>query len=239
MEVVTCLHGFSQHGDSWDELAGLVGGRFRWLKPDLQATTLEDAVDEVLGVWEREGIRRSHLIGYSQGGRLALRLACGHPERLLTLTTIGAHAGLEGATRRDRRAEDLALAGRIEQEGVEWFASHWASLPIFRGLARRGPVYLERLDASRRSHRAAELAAVLRGLGPGVTPPFWDRLPLIEASTLIVAGVEDPPYVEYARRLAAAIPRSRVAIVPAAGHAAHLEQPAATARLVADHLSSR
>src|SRR5437879_5141612 len=40
METVTCLHGFSQRGDSWDELVSLVPGELRWLTPDVRATTL-------------------------------------------------------------------------------------------------------------------------------------------------------------------------------------------------------
>src|ERR1700716_1252850 len=74
METVTCLHGFSQHGASWEELAALAGDGRRWLTPDLTATTLQGAIDEVLELWDHEGISRSHLVGYSQGGRLALHL---------------------------------------------------------------------------------------------------------------------------------------------------------------------
>lgn len=239
MEVVTCLHGFSQHGSSWDELAALADGGRRWLLPDLGAPTLDAAVAEVLELWENERIDRSHLVGYSQGGRLALYIACAHPERLLTLTVIGAHAGLEGPAREARRREDLALADRIEREGVDWFAGYWAARPIFQGLARRGPAFLEQLDRERRRNDAAQLAAGLRGLGPGATPPFWKRLHAITAPTLLVAGAEDRLYVAHAERLARAIPRSRVEIVSRAGHAVHMEQPEATARLVGHHLSTR
>ena len=70
-------------------------------------------------------------------------------------------------------------------------------------------------------------------------PPFWERLGAIQAPTLVLAGAEDPPYIAFAKRLAAIIPRSRAVVVPEAGHAVHLEQPEATARLLSDHLSSR
>jgi 2-succinyl-6-hydroxy-2,4-cyclohexadiene-1-carboxylate synthase len=239
MEVVTCLHGFSQHGRSWAELAALAGGGRRWLTPDLSSTTLEGAVGEVLELWDREGVSRSHLVGYSQGGRVALYLACTRPERLLTLTAIGAHAGLKGPARAARLQEDLALADRIQREGVDWFAGYWAARPLFQGLARRGPAFLERLDADRRRNDAGSLAATLRGLGAGATPPFWERLNAISVPTLLLAGVEDERYVAYARRLARATPRSRVEIVGDAGHAVHLEQPEATARLLVHHLSRR
>jgi 2-succinyl-6-hydroxy-2,4-cyclohexadiene-1-carboxylate synthase len=239
MEVVTCLHGFSQHGDSWDELVSLAGDNRRWLTPDLRATTLAGARAEVLALWAREGVERSHLMGYSQGGRVALFCAAAHPGRVRTLTAIGAHAGLEGAQRSVRMAEDEALARRIEREGVDWFAEHWAALPLFAGLSRRGPAVLARLDAGRRRNDARHLAATLRGMGAGATQPFWDRLGAITAPALLVAGAEDPRYVDFAERLLAAIPDARLAVVPRAGHAVHIERPDAFAALLADHLAGR
>jgi 2-succinyl-6-hydroxy-2,4-cyclohexadiene-1-carboxylate synthase len=239
METVTCLHGFSQGGDSWDEIVSLVPGGYRWLAPDVRATTLAAAGDELAALWELEGVARTHLVGYSQGGRLALFMASRHPERLLTLTTIGAHAGFEGPDRSRRLVEDEALAAHIEREGVDWFAGYWAALPLFAGLARRGPDFLARLDAARRRNDAAHLAATLRGMGAGATEPFWDRLAAIAAPTLLVAGAGDERYVRFAERLHGAIPHSRMAVVNGAGHAVHLEQPGAFAALLAAHLSSR
>jgi 2-succinyl-6-hydroxy-2,4-cyclohexadiene-1-carboxylate synthase len=236
MRIVTCVHGFSQHGDSWGELRSLVPGEHRWLTPDVEAATLGGAEAELLGLWEREGVERTDLVGYSQGGRIALFVAANHPDRVRTLTTIGAHAGFEDG-RSARLAADLALANRIEREGIEWFATYWAGLPLFAGLARRGPAFLERLDASRRRNDPARLAAQLRGMGAGATEPFWDRLSRIDAPAMVIAGAEDERYAAFAGRLAAALPRARVAIVPNAGHAAHLEQPAAVAVLLADHLA--
>src|SRR5215467_8568125 len=86
MEAVTCLHGFSQHGESWAEVRALVPGARRWLTPDLRATTLAEAERELLQLWERQGAGRSHLVGCSQGGRVALSTAARHPERIATLT---------------------------------------------------------------------------------------------------------------------------------------------------------
>lgn len=236
--VITFVHGFSQHGDSWDELASLLPGGVRSLAPDVRATTVAGAEAELLGLWGREGVRRCHLVGYSQGGRIALWLACRQPERLLTLTTIGAHAGFEGEARGRRLVEDRALADQIERRGVDWFASHWAGQPLFAGLAARGPAVNARLDASRRRNDPVHLAATLRGLGAGAVEPFWDRLGAIGVPTLVVAGAEDARYAAFAERLGAAIAGARVALVAGAGHAAHLERPAAVAALLREHLAA-
>src|SRR5262249_6689428 len=148
METVTCLHGFSQHGNSWRELAALVPGSYRWLTPDVRAATLPEAEAELLALWEREGVQRGHVIGYSQGGRIALWAASDHPERLLSLITIGAHAGFDSDDRARRREEDADLADRIEGEGIDWIDTTWSALPIFAGLARPGPAFLTHLPAA-------------------------------------------------------------------------------------------
>lgn len=235
---MTCLHGFSQHGESWHELSALVPGSYRWLTPDVRAATLPEAEAELVELWEREGMRRSHLIGYSQGGRIALWVACHLPERLLSLTIIGAHAGLDGDDRARRWEEDGALADRIEREGIDWFATHWAALPIFAGLATRGPAFLRQLDAARRRNDPAQLAAQLRGMGAGATQPFWDQLDRISVRTLLVAGGDDERYVAFAKRLRYAIPNAVVAVISGAGHAAHLERPAAVAEVLGHHLAA-
>jgi 2-succinyl-6-hydroxy-2,4-cyclohexadiene-1-carboxylate synthase len=235
MDLVTCVHGFSQHGESWDELRSMVPGGSRWLTPDVAGATLAEAQAQLLALWEREGVERADLVGYSQGGRIALFVAANHPNRVRTLTTIGAHAGFEGEQRVGRAAADRALAERIEREGIEWFAEYWAALPLFAGLARRGPAFLERLDAGRRRNDPARLAAQLRGMGAGATEPFWHRLSRVDAPALVLAGAEDERYVAFARRLAAELRRARVAVVADAGHAAHLERPDAVATLLAGH----
>lgn len=239
METVTCLHGFSQRGESWRELASLVPGRWQWLTPDIDAATPEDAMAAILELWAEAGVERSHLVGYSAGGRLALRLAVGHPDRLRTLTLISAHAGFEGRARATRLEADEALAARIESQGVDWFAGYWPSQPIFTGLRRRRPDLEAGLDAARRSQDPHLLAASLRGLGGASAPPLWEQLPELRVPTLVLAGAEDPPYVEHARRLAHLLPCSRSHIVPDSGHVVHLENPRAVAELLADHLSSR
>jgi 2-succinyl-6-hydroxy-2,4-cyclohexadiene-1-carboxylate synthase len=238
-ETVTCLHGFSQRGRSWRELAVLVGGPHRWLAPDVEAATLEAATADLLDLWDATGARRSHLVGYSAGGRLALHLATRHPERLRTLTVISAHAGFEGPARAARQAADEALAARIEVEGIDWFADHWGQLPMFASLRRRRPELRGPLDADRRSHDPRRLAAALRGMGGAAAEPFWDRLPSVGVPALVVAGAEDTPYVEHAGRLARLLACARAVIVPGAGHAVHLENPPAVASLLAAHLSSR
>jgi 2-succinyl-6-hydroxy-2,4-cyclohexadiene-1-carboxylate synthase len=188
-------------------------------------------------LWGHLGIDRTHLVGYSMGGRLALHVAARHPERLLSLLTIGAHAGLEPQAREGRKLDDEALAQRIEKEGVEAFVDYWAGLPLFAGLERRGPKFVAHLRAERLKNTVAGLAASLRGMGAGAMEPVWDELGRVAAPCTFVAGQLDHGYVASARRLAPSVPNARVEIVPRAGHAVHQERPEAFTRVLAAHLA--
>ncbi|MGI8564492.1 MAG: alpha/beta fold hydrolase [Candidatus Dormibacter sp.] len=235
--MVLALPGFSQGPESWAEQARLTGSSQPWLCPELAATTLSAASAELEA--SSSGAGPLDLIGYSQGGRLALYAAARGVLKLRTLTVISAQAGFEGQTRAARLRADEELAGKIEVEGSEWFAEHWALLQPFAGLRQRRPDLAEALAAARRRHDPTHLAAQLRGMGAAAEPPFWSRLAAIEAPTLVIAGGEDERYVAYARRLALILPHCSLEIVPDAGHVVHLEQPGRVARILARHLHGR
>jgi 2-succinyl-6-hydroxy-2,4-cyclohexadiene-1-carboxylate synthase len=61
----------------------------------------------------------------------------------------------------------------------------------------------------------------------------------VAAPTLVMAGALDEKYVGLARAMSARLPQAQLAIVPAAGHTVHLEQPQEFDRLVLDFLSDR
>ena len=63
--------------------------------------------------------------------------------------------------------------------------------------------------------------------------PLWDRLHLIQCPVLVLTGERDTRYCEVAERLVAGIGSAAThEIIAGAGHAAHLEQPEATAAAV-------
>ena len=247
---VSLLHGFTQSGRSWREVISTMPAGWRWVAPDLRGhgetrtrpgapCTMDACTGDLELLWDHLGIERSHVVGYSMGGRLALHVATRRPERILSLLTIGAHAGLEEeGAREGRRQGDEALAQRIEVDGLEAFVNYWSALPLFAGLERRGPSFVAQLRAERMSNTAAGLAASLRGMGAGVMVPLWNDLRRVTVPGTFVAGQLDHGYVASARRLASAVPNGRVEIVLRAGHAVHQERPVAFARVLAAHLEA-
>ncbi len=246
---VTLLHGFTQSGQSWLETISSMPGGWMWIVPDLRGhgetrtraglqCSMDGCTADLEMLWDHLGVARTHLVGYSMGGRLALHVAARRPERILSLLTIGAHAGLEEGAREGRRRGDEALAARIEKDGLEAFVNYWSSLPLFAGIERRGPAFAAQVRAARMTNHVAGLACSLRGMGAGAMEPLWDELAHVSFPSTFVAGQLDHGYVSSARRLAATVPRGRVEVVPRAGHTVHQERPEAFARLLEDHLAS-
>src|SRR5947209_8680204 len=65
-----------------------------------------------------------------------------------------------------------------------------------------------------------------------------ERLDAITVPTLIIAGALDYKFRHIAQEVAQALPHAHLEIVPAAGHAVHLERPDLFDRLVADFLGA-
>src|SRR5258708_12235533 len=112
-----------------------------WIVPDLRghgetstrpgaACSMDACTGDLEMLWDHLGVASSHLAGYSMGGRLALHVAARHPERILSLLTIGAHAGLEEEPREGRRRGDEGLPHRTEHPGLETSAPSSTPLPL-------------------------------------------------------------------------------------------------------------
>jgi 2-succinyl-6-hydroxy-2,4-cyclohexadiene-1-carboxylate synthase len=235
--TIVLLHGFTQTGRSWDPVVSAMGERYRALAPDLRGHgAASDARPVDFAAIEADVLAlappRFALAGYSMGGRIALDLvlspaAAGRIERL---TLIGATPGLPtDGERAARRAADGLRADQIEAEGVETFARRWAAQPLF---ADQPPAVAAAAHAERLRSTPEGLAASLRGVGTGAMTPLWERLPELRVPVTLIVGERDAKFRAVAERMAAAIPDATLHVVPGAGHAVQLEQPAAVAALL-------
>jgi 2-succinyl-6-hydroxy-2,4-cyclohexadiene-1-carboxylate synthase len=197
----------------------------------------DDCLDDLVATLESAGHARAHWLGYSMGARLALGCAIRHPERVASLVLVGGRAGIEDPDEREaRRRADEDLAARIEANGVEAFVDEWLAQPLLASQRRLGPDFLAAERLARLRNDARELAASLRGLGPGVQPPLFEFLPALQVPVLLVAGALDGRFVDLARDLARRLPQAEVCRIADAGHAVHLEQPEAFLRAARDFL---
>jgi len=231
------LHGFTGSGQGMARLAESFEDRFDVLAPDLPGHgrspvpanySFDAAVSDLLATLAASGHRRACWLGYSMGARLALACAARDPRSAASLVLVGARAGIaDPAERRARRQQDEALAARIETAGIEAFVDAWMAQPLFATQRRLGESFHAAARRERLENRPQGLAASLRALGPGAQPPLFDALAGIEAPALLVTGALDEKFVAIAHDLARRLPRAEVCEIADAGHAVHLERPAA------------
>ena len=246
---VLALHGFTGDASTLSEVVegldrfarvvcvDLVGHGRSDAPADVRDYSMEACVRQILGVVDALALERPHLVGYSMGGRTALAAAAHPASPFQSLTLVGATAGIaEPTARADRVRADEALADRIEREGIEAFVEHWMALPLFASQKRLGDEKLRAARAQRLRNRPYGLARSLRGMGAGAQPPIFERLAAVKIPALLVAGAEDPKFCGVARDLESRLPNARSAILPEAGHAAHLEAPEAFRALFFDFL---
>jgi 2-succinyl-6-hydroxy-2,4-cyclohexadiene-1-carboxylate synthase len=118
----------------------------------------------------------------------------------------------------------------MEAVPVEDIVGVWERQPLF---ADQTDSLVESQRAARLSHEPAELAELLRSAGQGTLEPVWHELMRLDLPVLAIAGARDDDYVAAAMRIGDLALRGRAAIVEDAGHAAHLQRPAAVAELIA------
>lgn len=216
---VVFLPGFMQHADSWSPIAAAVGERYPVRVLDFSTWTFEERVREIRAASGPESV----VVGYSMGGRLALHAAL--RSSFAGLVVVGASAGIEDADERRRRREaDSELADWIERHSIEEVVDRWERNPVF---ASQSPALVEAQRPGRLDHDPAALARLLRSAGQGARGPIWDRLGSLPMPVLALAGQHDSTYWTAARRIASLVPHSRALAIAGAGHAAHLEEPAA------------
>ena len=230
---VVLVHGFTQTHVAWMPVATDLDHDHRVVAVDLPGHGGSSEVHADLRTSARllgEAGGRATYVGYSLGGRVALRLALDRPDLVDGLVLLGATAGIDDPHERaERRRADEALADRLVADGLPRFLREWFALPLFDGLE---PAPADR--AARLANSPAGLAASLRLAGTGtMDPPWWDELGALRVPLLAAAGARDAKFAALAERLAGAVAGpARVALLEGCGHAAHLQDPAAIAALV-------
>ncbi len=179
------------------------------------------------------------LLGFSYGGRIALRLAWRYPERLsrLILASTTAyedfHSELEqwGVYQQrypaELRAEVQALLADPQLEPAEKtqrMAALTLPLDVYDGAA----LPEARAALSRIAFSGEWMQAWLAGRLAGVVHPDYGRiLRELGSPVMILHGEQDMRFpVSVARRLHQAAPQSQLVVLPQAGHLAHIERTA-------------
>jgi pimeloyl-ACP methyl ester carboxylesterase len=171
------------------------------------------------------GVERAHVVGVSIGAWMAAELAAVFPERVVTLALVNP-LGLW----LDEAQGDDPFAQHPARPGEALFAEPRLRESLLLDGRDREDAYVEEVLA---------LKASARFLWPMPDTGVRRRLQRITAPTLVVTSERDrivPP--PHGPAWQAAIAGARLAVLPAAGHVADLEQPAALARLLGECIGS-
>lgn len=240
--AVVALHGFTLNGDMFADFAGRMVAPVA--APDLpghgrtaiEPVSIGNAVDAIAEVL-RGAASPPLLLGYSQGGRIALQTALIYPDLIGSLLLISTSPGLPERSRRLRRAADEGLADRIEKIGVERFIDEWLANPVTSTSGVDAET--RRKDRTTRlENTAAGLAAALRGMGQGCVADTSEKIPSLTMPTVFLAGEEDDKYADLAEVMARSR-GDRPVLVPGTGHNVVLEAPEAVVATAEDLLSRR
>jgi 2-succinyl-6-hydroxy-2,4-cyclohexadiene-1-carboxylate synthase len=240
---LVALHGFTQTGAMFSELAGLLGREV--IAPDLPghgrsvgasvsfASAVRGVVEVLVGLDDSVP-----LVGYSQGGRVALGAALERPELVSHLVLVSASAGIEKEVERvERRRSDAALAEELRSGGLSSFLDRWLGQPMFESRRLRDADWQAADLAARFENTADGLAAALVGMGQGAQPYFGERLSELTMPVLVLAGRFDAKYVSIAAAMSPAVPEATLHIITDAGHALIAEQPNVVAALIGRFLA--
>ena len=177
------------------------------------------------------GLERPHVLGHSWGSALALELYRLRPSIVRSLVPVGAYAGWAGSLPPDQVAQRLEFALRLADLPPGTFDP--ASMP---GL------FSDAMPENRRS----ELVTIMSEIRPAGTrtmaralaeADLRDVLPRIEAPTLLIYGDSDErSSLDIANELYAAIPGSRLTVMPGLGHECYLESAEAFDAMVRSFL---
>ena len=242
-ETVLLLHGIGSNSTAWRYMFEALRADYRvvaWNAPGYyltdhlraEAPTNWQYADALAALFDALGIVSAHVAGSSFGSMVAASFAVRHPQRVRRLALLGASRGQKCLPLKER-ARRLALRDASAAEGaVAMSEKRWRVL--------LGP---NADDTVIRLTREVLMATQPRGLKQAArasdSTDVCEFAAGIAAPTLVITGDCDqvnPPAIGQA--IAAAIPGSRIEILPGIGHLPKLEAPVATARLLRDHFGA-
>jgi pimeloyl-ACP methyl ester carboxylesterase len=245
-----CLHGITQTAHSWDEVAAALADGYRVLcfdqrghgdsdwAPDGDYTRQTQAAD-LDAITDALGLQQFILAGMSMGGINSITFTARHAQKVRALIIVD-------------------VSPEIQVKGVEHIRSFIQApdeLDSFEAFVERAHQFNPRRSLenirSRLTHNLKQLPngkwtwkydkalrSGERSFQASALQNLWDDVHAIRCPTLIIKGGEsDILSAESAAKLQQAIPESRLAVVPGAGHSVMGDNPGAFVAAVLPFLS--
>jgi pimeloyl-ACP methyl ester carboxylesterase len=223
---VLLLHGGAADSTWWGELVPALEQTHTVIQMDSRGhgrssfddrqLTYRRLADDALALLDHLGFGAVDLVGWSDGGIIAIDIALRQPERLNRVVAFGANFDLSGF--------------RTDNAGAP-------PSPAYQLFSEVGP---QRYSAqSPHPDRQDELLENLYRMW--TTEPNWthDEIRSIQTPILVLDGIDEESIdIDHARLLADLLPNGTLTLIPNAGHFAMVDQPAAFTRIIVEYLAS-
>ncbi|HEY8676939.1 MAG TPA: alpha/beta fold hydrolase [Candidatus Dormibacteraeota bacterium] len=223
------LHGWGASKELMAPIAERLPG-YRIVAPDLpgfgatppppQAWGVDDYAEWVIALLDRLGIERAHIVGHSNGGRVAIAVGSAHPHRVdrLVLTDSAGIRPRHGLGHRWRVGTFKALRAASLRP--------WLPAPLRRLAQRRAEL---RGSEDYRAATGTVRASMVRLVNADLRP----QLSRLAASTLLIWGARDQETpLSDARLMELLIPDAGLVVFDGCGHFAYAQEPDRFCRIV-------
>jgi pimeloyl-ACP methyl ester carboxylesterase len=220
--VILLTHGYSATAEMWRGQIVPLSKKYKLMLWDMRGHGRSDypedlseyseakTVADMAALLDAVGARQAIVGGLSLGGYMSLAFHATHPERVEALLIIDTGPGYRKDEARDGwNRNAIKTAERYEAEGLSLLNSGSA----------------ERRTAQHRD--ATGLARAARGMLAQKNARVIESLPGIKVPSIVVVGEKDTPFLAASDYMAAKIPNAEKAVIPGAGHAANIDNPAA------------
>jgi pimeloyl-ACP methyl ester carboxylesterase len=169
--------------------------------------------EDTIQVLDRLGIQRTDIVGWSDGGIIALMLGLEVPQRVKQIVAISTNFQPSGLIPEANWVQDKTL-NLLPNRFTDWLRSWWSGA----------------------GDRHADLESEIKGLWRTAPQLGHSDLKAIKAPTLVIAGENDIIALSHSRELAQTLANGKLEIVPGAGHAAPITHARQINQLIASFL---
>jgi len=223
----------------WDDQARAFGKTFRVLRYDQRGHGATDApagrypfdqlIADAVALMDALGIKKASFAGLSMGGATALGFAQQHPERLDKVIVCDSPCQ-STPTSTQQWEERIVVAQKQGMEAlVEPTVSRWFPPEVMDAK----PPHVDKVRAMIRTTPVNGFVGCAAALADH---NYAAAVATVTRPVLFMAGEKDGVTPTAMRKLSTALPGSRYAELPGAGHISNMDRPEAFNQIVADFL---
>lgn len=173
--------------------------------------------EDLFALFEHLKIKKSHIVGLSLGGEIAINFALFHPQLVKSLVLLDSSLGGFSST--------VDWNVKFDEVGVEGAKRNWLAHSVFEA-TRQNTDAMKVLRPILEQYHCWHWQHLEPDFTKKIDPPALQKLAEISAPTLILAGEKDLSYfLDIAEILNKTVQHSQKKIISNAGHMINLEKP--------------